>query len=165
MPVMCILIAVGVKKIEDRLGVRQVFGCFANSLLGILGVLDVSFFRQPLRQLLRDRASGLHRFLAAHYLLRHEVAEKFTVSHGGVFRPECVAISTARLRDLGGLTVVAGSVVFQVGLVKPNDALVFREGLSANPALLVGQEFLEHLRDGFCGLGRVYDRPSDCVLR
>ena len=128
MPVMCILIAVGVKKIEDRLGVRQVFGCFANSLLGILGVLDVSFFRQPLRQLLRDRASGLHRFLA-------------------------------------GLTVVAGSVVFQVGLVKPNDALVFREGLSADPALLVGQEFLEHLRDGFCGLGRVYDRPSDCVLR
>jgi hypothetical protein len=32
--------------------------------------------------------------------------------------------------------------------------------LGADSALLVGQEFLEHVRDCFGGLGRFHDRPS-----
>ena len=58
---------------------------------------------------------------------------------------------------------MTGPVAFQVRSVKADNALVFREGLGADPALLVGQELLEHLRNGLGGLGRFHNRASGCV--
>ena len=95
-----------VEQFEDFLGFGQLLRSVTGSLLGFFGVLDIALLGQPLRQLLRDRTSGLHRFFAAHHFPRHEIAEEFAVTGRNILWTVGVAKRAARFCDRVVLAVM-----------------------------------------------------------
>lgn len=93
--------------------INKLTGRVDRSLLDF-GVVDVPLFSQPLGQLSRDDAGGLHRLFPANHFPRHEVAEEFAEAFRGLLRPERAAIGAAVLGNQVVFSVVTGPVTFQL---------------------------------------------------